>query len=337
MPDGDLPELLSELFRAEWARLVATSMRLVGDLQTAEDVVQDVLMSALDRWPLTEVPANPAAWLMTACRNRALNVLRDNGRARDRTRALGPLVIGEVSDDLAEEPSIEDDPLRLMFICCHPALPVDNRVALTLRMVGGLSTEDIARAWHAPTATIAQRIVRAKKLLAQRRVPFVEPAGEELAQRLPAVLDVVYLIFNEGHLASSGDRLTRSSLTIEAQRLSRLLTELLPDQPQTWALRSLIALQRSREDSRVGPDGKLRTLEQQDRDRWDPAQIAEGLDALSRACACTGDRAEAALLIQARLAAYHANRAVLRGHRLGRHRRLLRRPAGARRQTRWSR
>src|SRR5579859_3970734 len=178
MPMSDPAEVLAETFHAEWPRLVSAAMRLLGDLQAAEDVVQDVLVTALDRWPLAGVPANPAAWLMTACRNRALNRLRDEGRARDRTAALAPLL--DAGQDSTAEPSIPDDRLRLMFICCHPVLPADARAALTLRMLGGLSTVDIARAWHVPESTMAQRIVRAKRTLAQRRVPFEEPEGEEL-------------------------------------------------------------------------------------------------------------------------------------------------------------
>ena len=253
--DRDAAQRLAATFRDEWPRLVATVMRLVGDLQTAEDVVQDVLVAALDRWPLAGVPASPAAWLMTACRNRARNVLRDAGRADHRTTALAPLLA--LGDDAYHPPAIEDDRLRLIFICCHPVLPVDARVALTLRMVGGLSTVEIARAWHVPTATMAQRVVRAKRTLAEARVPFEEPTGQDLADRLPAVLDVVYLIFNEGYLASSGDQLTRAPLAAEAHRLARLLTDLLPGQPGPWALRALIAFHRSRDAARTDPAGDL--------------------------------------------------------------------------------
>jgi RNA polymerase sigma-70 factor (ECF subfamily) len=289
------PDVLAETFRAEWPRLVATAMRLLGDLQGAEDVVQDVLVTALDRWPLTGVPANPAAWLMTACRNRALNRLRDEGRARDRSVALAPLLGHEPSDKLA----IPDDRLRLVFICCHPVLPRDSAGALTLRMVGGLSTVDIARAWHVPEATMAQRIVRAKRTLAQRQVPFEEPGGDELAQRLPAVLDVVYLIFNEGYLARAGEQLTRPPLAAEAHRLARLLTELLPAEPEVWALRALIAFHRSRDGTRMDSAGNLMTLEHQDRGRWDQILIDEGRSCLAK----TG---KGPLGIQARLAAHHA-------------------------------
>lgn len=306
--DSEVPDLVADTFRTEWARLVATAMRLVGDLQAAEDVVQDVLLSALDRWPLAGLPDNPAAWLMTACRNRALNALRDSGRARNRTQALAPVLASKAGQDDSPVPTICDDRLRLVFICCHPVLPVDAQVALTLRMLGGLSTEEIARAWHLPTATIAQRIVRAKRALADKKVPFQEPAGQDLAARLPAVLDVVYLIFNEGYLASSGDQLTRTPLCAEAHRLSGLLTDLMPSQPQPWALRALIAFQRSRETARLDPAGNLLTLQQQDRGGWGQTLIAEGRQALGRAQAAS-TRATGSvppLLLQARLAACHA-------------------------------
>ncbi len=298
-------DILAETFRTEWARLVAFTMRLVGDLQAAEDVVSDVLVSAMDRWPLVGVPDEPAAWLMTACRNRALNVLRDAGRARDRTKALA-LTLAVAEDDDPPMWTIGDDRLRLVFMCCHPVLSVDTQVALTLRMLGGLSTDEIARAWHVSTTTIAQRIVRAKRTLAEKKVPFVEPAGPQLAERLPAVLDVVYLIFNEGYLASSGSELMRPPLAVEAHRLSRLLTHLLPDQPKPWALRALIAFQRSRDETRRDEAGRLLTLEQQDRSRWDHALIAEGRDAVGRADVLTADTPKAALLLQARIAACHA-------------------------------
>ncbi len=304
MNGDDTAARLAATFREEWPRLVAAAMRVVGDLQATEDVVQDVLVAALDRWPLTGVPANPAAWLMTACRNRARNLLRDDGRARDRIAALVPL-LADGTGEPPDRPAIGDDRLRLVFICCHPVLSPDARVALTLRMVGGLSTAEIAHAWHVPEPTMAQRIVRAKRTLADRKVPFEEPAGADLADRLPAVLDVVYLIFNEGYLASAGDRLTRAPLALEAHRLARLLTDLLPGQPGPWALRAMIALHRSRDAARTDPSGALVTLEHQDRSRWDPALITEGVDALAAATKANGPGA-GPLLLQARIAACHA-------------------------------
>jgi RNA polymerase sigma factor (sigma-70 family) len=297
---SDPSEVLADTFRGEWPRLVSAAMRLLGDLQAAEDVVQDVLVTALDRWPLVGVPANPAAWLMTACRNRALNRARDEGRARDRTAGLAALLgSGQVEEPEREDPRIPDDRLRLMFICCHPVLPPDARAALTLRMLGGLSTTDIARAWHVPEPTMAQRIVRAKRLLAERRVPFEEPRGTELAQRLPDVLDVIYLVFNEGYLASGGEHLTRPPLALEAHRLARLLTDLLPREPEAWALRALIAFHRSRDGARVDGEGNLVMIEHQDRARWDRALIDEG-------CSCMPRAGDGPLGIQARMAAQHA-------------------------------
>ncbi len=295
MSDDDIGGLLAETFRAEWPRLVALVMRIAGDLQVAEDVVQDVLVIALDRWPLAGVPDNPPAWLMTACRNRALNVLRDSSRAKARELGLaqlakaGTMPGAEPGEEAGGEPGgtsqpeIPDDRLRLIFICCHPALPLDGQVALTLRMVGGLSTNQIARAFCVPDATIAQRIVRAKRTLEQRQVPFEEPSGPDRATRLPAVLDVIYLIFNEGYLASAGEQLTRSTLASEADRLARLLTDLLPSEPEPWALLALIALQRSRDPARTADDGRLLTMEEQDRGSWDRQLIADGLAALDRA------------------------------------------------------
>src|SRR5256714_542751 len=293
-------DVLAETFRTEWPRLVSAAMRLLGALQAAEVGVQDVLVSALDRWPLSGVPANPAAWLMPACRNRALNRIRDEGRARDRTAGLAAL-LDVVAPEEPHAPAIPDDRLRLMFICCHPVLPLDAQAALTLRMVGGLSTVDIARAWHVPESTMAQRIVRAKRALAQAKVPFEEPSGDEMAGRLPGVLDVIYLIFNEGYLAARGDQLTRPPLAAEAHRLARLLTDLLPAQPQAWALRALIAFHRSRDGARLDGAGDLVTLEHQDRGRWDRVLIGEGQHALARA------HGDAPLVLQARLAEYHAS------------------------------
>jgi RNA polymerase sigma-70 factor, ECF subfamily len=304
--DRDIATVIAQTFRDEWPRLVAVTMRLVGDLATAEDIAQDVLVAALDRWPLTGMPDRPAAWLMTACRNRALNVLRDTGRAQDRLRSLVPLLTVDSGQVDGEASAISDDRLRLVFICCHPVLPVDGQVALTLRMLGGLSTREIAHAFHVEEATIAQRIVRAKRSLAQAQVPFEEPVAEELAARLPAVLDVVYLIFNEGYLASTGTQLTRPLIASEAHRLARLLTDLLPGQPEVWGLRALIAFHRSRDDARVDDAGRLLTLESQDRTRWDRSLIAEGVDALARA---QPHDASGPMVLQARIAARHATAA----------------------------
>jgi RNA polymerase sigma factor (sigma-70 family) len=226
---------LVSVFRDEWPRLIGASLRIVGDLQSAEDVVQETLLTALDRWPLQGVPDSPGAWLMTACRNRARNVVRDTGRARQRLASMPPAE----NDWQAPEPGhglIADDRLRLIVMCCHPLLTADGQVALTLRMVGGLTTEEIARAFHLPAAAIAQRIVRAKRVLKQHRADFPSE-NVDIGDRLPAVLDVIYLAFNEGYLAAGGETLTRGDLAFEAYRLACLLTDLAPDEPEPWPLR----------------------------------------------------------------------------------------------------
>lgn len=288
-------------FRVEWPRLVAAAMRIVGDLQAAEDVVQETLVSALDRWPLLGVPDRPAAWLMTACRNRARNVIRDGGRAQQRFRSVQPLLAGPGAEP-AGAPQLPDDRLRLVAMCCHPLLATDARVALTLRVVAGLTTEEIARGFHLPVSTVAQRIVRAKRALAEHRVTFTtdEP---DLHDRLPAIVDVVYLIFNEGYLAATGAALTRADLAAEARHLAGVLTEVAGGEPAVWALRALLSLQLSRWPTRTDPDGSLLTLDVQDRSRWDRGLIADGVEALRRARALGG---RGTLILQAELAAAHS-------------------------------
>ena len=298
-------EALAAAFRDEWPQLIGATLRIVGDLQTAEDVVQETLLVALDRWPLLGVPERPGAWLMTACRNRARNVLRDAARGQQRIASLrpllaGPLVSGPAPPD-ADTVEIADDRLRLIAMCCHPALPTDAQVALTLRMVAGLTTQEIARGFHLPATAIAQRIVRAKRTLKQHRVAF---AGDDpdVRGRLAAILDVIYLVFNEGYLPTAGDTLTRGDLAFEARRLACLLTELTSGEPEPWALRALLSFQLSRWSTRAGPDGAPRTLDVQDRGAWDRELIADGVRALDRAR--RGGRG--ALLLQAELAACHA-------------------------------
>ena len=293
-------ETLATAFRDEWPRLIGAALRIVGDLQTAEDVVQETLLVALDRWPLLGVPQRPGAWLMTACRNRARNVVRDAGRGQQRIASLRPLLSGPPSPD-AGAPEIADDRLRLIAMCCHPLLSTDGQVALTLRMVAGLTTEEIARGFHLPATAIAQRVVRAKRTLKQHRVAF---AGDDpdARGRLTSILDVVYLVFNEGYLPTAGDTLTRGDLAFEARRLACLLTELIPGEPEPWALRALLSFQLSRWSTRAGPDGALRTLDAQDRSHWDRELIVDGARALDRA----RRGARGALLLQAELAARHA-------------------------------
>jgi RNA polymerase sigma-70 factor (ECF subfamily) len=292
---------LAATFRDEWPRLVAAAMWIVGDLQTAEDVAQETLITALDSWPLLGIPGQPGAWLMTACRNRARNVVRDAGRAEQRYRAMRPLLAGpQPGDDVP--PQIRDDRLRLIAMCCHPLLPAGSQVALTLRLVAGLTTDEIARGFHLPAATVAQRIVRAKRTLTAHRVTFAadEPG---VAGRLPSIVDVVYLIFNEGYLPAAGGTLTRGDLALEAHRLAGLLTELAAGEPEPWALRALLSFHLSRWATRTGADGALLTLDVQDRSRWDRELIADGEAALRRA----GEfGVRGPLLLQAELAAAHA-------------------------------
>jgi len=294
-------ESLTGLFQEEWPRLVSAGLRITGDLQAAEDVVQETLLTALDRWPLQGIPDSPGAWLMTACRNRARNAARDAGRERRALTSVQPA--GAAQEPPDPDPAvIEDDQMRLIALCCHPALGTDAQIALTLRMVGGLSTEEIARGFHQPVTAIAQRIVRAKRTLRQHQAGLSD-AGADLAGRLPAVLDVVYLIFNEGYLATGGQALTRGELAFEAYRLACLLTRLAPGLPEPWALLGLLSFQLSRWVTRTGPDGAILTLDAQDRARWNAGLIADGTAALGRA---RGHGQRGPLLLQAELAACHA-------------------------------
>jgi RNA polymerase sigma-70 factor (ECF subfamily) len=297
---GNPEEALATTFREEWPRLVGAALRIAGDLQTAEDVVQDSFLAALDNWALAGVPDRPGAWLMTVCRNRARNAIRAAGRADRNAQSLTPLRASQPPVD-AGGAGITDDRLRLMAMCCHPLLSANAQVALTLRMVAGLTTEEIARGFHVPIPTIAQRITRAKRALAEHRVTFASDDAD-LQGRLPAILDAIYLIFNEGYLAAAGSALTRGDLAFEGYRLCCLLCQLAPDEQGPSALRALACFQLSRWSTRTGPDGDLLTLDVQDRSRWDQALIAEGVSAL--ASARRGGRA--ALVIQAELAACHA-------------------------------
>ena len=291
---------LAAVFRGEWPRLVGAAMRITGDLQAAEDSVQETLLVALDRWPLQGVPDRPGAWLMTVCRNRARNLVRDSGRAEQRAESMRPLLAGQQRQG-DDQPEIADDRLRLIAMCCHPLLSADAQVALTLRLVAGLTTEEIARGCHLPATAIAQRIVRAKRILKEHRVVF--SAGDpDVRDRLRSILDVIYLVFNEGYLPAAGQTVTRGDLASEARRLACLLTELLPGEPEPQALRALLSFQLSRWPTRAGPDGALLTLDAQDRTQWDRDLIADGARALE--LARQGERGP--LLIQAELAGCHA-------------------------------
>jgi RNA polymerase sigma factor (sigma-70 family) len=293
---------LTAAFREEWPRLIAAALRITGDLQTAEDVAQDTLLAALDRWPLQGIPDRPGAWLMTACRNRARNLVRDASRAQQRLASLRPLLDEPPPAPDNEAPQIFDDRLRLIAMCCHPLLSIDAQVALTLRMVAGLTTQEIARGFNLPPGSIAQRIVRAKRTLRQHRVAFADN-DPDIRARLAAILDVIYLVFNEGYLPAEGDTLTRGDLAFEARRLACLLTSLIPAEPGPWALRALLSFQLSRWATRTGPDGMLLTLQAQDRSQWDRELIADGIRSLERARSGPRD----SLLLQAELAACHAS------------------------------
>ena len=279
-------ESIAEVFRAEYARVVASVVRILRDIDAAEDVVQEAFAQALDHWPARGIPDRPGAWLLTAARHRALDRLRRARRANARADALAyeaGLGARDERPEVVDPESIPDDRLRLIFTCCHPALSAESRVALTLRLVGGLSTVEIARAFLVPEPTIAQRLVRAKRTIRARGLVYEVPQGEELATRLPAVLAVVYLIFNEGYAAHSGDALVRDDLCAEALRLGGMLVELMPGEAEALGLLALMELQASRAAARADADGNLVLLADQDRARWDRARIGRGLACLERA------------------------------------------------------
>ncbi|MBN6113574.1 RNA polymerase sigma factor [Xanthomonas bonasiae] len=300
---------LETVWRMEAPGLIARLSRLLGgDVGRAEELVQDTWLAALERWPAQGIPDNPGAWLMTTARNRAIDVLRHHQRIAGQHaqwgEALQPQALPAPDDSDALQDDIGDDLLRLMFVACHPLLPADARVALTLRLLGGLTTEEIARAFLLPEPTIAQRIVRAKRTLAQKRVPFEVPRQAALRQRLASVLEVVYLVFNEGYAASAGDDWMRPALCEEALRLGRVLAHRLPAWPQVHGLLALMELQASRSAARVRADGSPVLLPEQDRARWDWLQIARGQDALRRAQALGGG--DDAYVLQAAIAECHA-------------------------------
>lgn len=264
---------IERVFREEFGRAVAVLVRSFGDIDIAEEAVQDAFTVAVQRWPETGLPPSPAGWIITTARRRAIDRLRSETARNDR-HAKAALMQAEGTP--MDEGPIRDDRLRLIFTCCHPALAEDVQVALTLRLLGGLSTPEIARAFLVPEATMAQRIVRAKNKIRDARIPYRVPPSTELAGRLSAVLAVVYFIFNEGYVASSGDRLDRSDLCAEAIRLGRILAELMPDEPEVLGLLALMLLTHSRQRTRTTSSGDLVLLADQDRSNWDRALIAEG-------------------------------------------------------------
>lgn len=301
--------VIDAVWRIESARLIAGLARIVRDVGLAEELAQDALVIALERWPESGIPDNPGAWLMATAKHRAIDVFRRN-KLLDRKHAeLGRELktqqdLAMANSDNPEDHEISDDLLRLVFVSCHPVLPAEARVALTLRLLGGLTTQEIARAFLVPEPTVAQRIVRAKRTLTEARIPFEVPRGPDLAARVSSVLEVIYLIFNEGYSATAGDDWTRPALCEDALRLGRVLAELAPHEPEVHGLVALMEIQASRFNARAGPHGEPVLLLDQDRARWDQLLIRRGLAALERAEKLGG--ALGPYTLQAAIAACHA-------------------------------
>ena len=299
----ELREKVDTVYRSESRRILATLIRLLGDFELAEDALHDAFSAALERWPQEGVPGNPRAWLVSTGRFKAIDAMRRRARFDASQTAIAERLGAETQDAAFDGESIEDDRLRLIFTCCHPALAPEARVALTLREVCGLTTEQIAHAFLTVPSTLAQRIVRAKAKIREARIPYQVPSPAELPERLDTVLQVVYLVFNEGYSASSGELHTRSDLSGEAIRLGWLLSELLPE-PEVMGLLALMLLQESRRDARTSPTGDLIVLEEQDRSLWNRVQIAEGKALMEKALS---SRRLGPYTLQAAIASAHAD------------------------------
>ena len=318
VPATDIHRAIDAVWRIESPRLIAGLTRIVRDVGVAEDLAQDALVTALEQWPESGVPDNPGAWLMAAAKHRAIDHFRRNTRLERKHEELGrdldarQLNTGKIQmNDIeaALDDDVGDDLLRLVFISCHPVLSTEARVALTLRLLGGLTTDEIARAYLVPEPTVAQRIVRAKRTLSEARVPFEVPRGAEMGARLSSVLAVIYLIFNEGYAATAGDDWLRPALCEEALRLGRVLAELAPREPEVRGLVALMEIQASRAKARVGPKGEVVLLFDQNRAHWDQLLIRRGLAALDRAETLRGaklDGTRGPYVLQAEIAACHA-------------------------------
>jgi RNA polymerase sigma-70 factor (ECF subfamily) len=303
----EIQRAIDAVWRIESARLIAGLTRIVRDVGLAEELAQDALVIALERWPGSGIPDNPGAWLMATAKNRAIDRVRRNKRLEEKQQEVGREIEEQMTGadlDAALDDEVGDDLLRLVFVSCHPVLSTEARVALTLRLLGGLSTPEIARAFLAPEPTVAQRIVRAKRTLAEAHVPFVVPRGAELEARLSSVLEVIYLIFNEGYSATAGEDWIRPALCEDALRLGRILQGLMPDEAEVHGLSALMEIQASRLRARLGPSGEPVLLLDQDRALWDRLLIHRGLSALERAEALGGSAGRYTL--QAAIAACHA-------------------------------
>jgi RNA polymerase sigma factor (sigma-70 family) len=305
----DIHRAIDAVWRIESAKLIAGLTRMVRDVGLAEDLAQDALVAALERWPVSGVPDNPGAWLMATAKHRAIDALRRHKMLERKHETLAYELETQqekaVPDlDAAIDDHVGDDLLRLVFIACHPVLSTEARVALTLRLLGGLTTDEIARAFLVPESTVAQRIVRAKRTLSEAHVPFEVPRGDALAERLSSVLAVIYLVFNEGYTATAGDDWIRPALCEDALRLGRIVAELMPEEPEVHGLVALMEIQASRAHARVGPSGEPILLLDQNRARWDQLLIRRGLAALDRAERLGGSPGPYAL--QAAIAACHA-------------------------------